>query len=76
MPDGRYRIDDPARAPFVPARIKPLGVNGRPRCDFEIEPRLAAMAQDGLDIQVLIPEVLSTATAIDHILMLAMSSLA
>ena len=55
LPTGRYRIDYPARAPFVPAHIKPLRVNGRPKSDFEIEPRLAAMAQDGFDMQVLIP---------------------
>jgi aminocarboxymuconate-semialdehyde decarboxylase len=52
---GRYRIDYPARAPFVPAHIKPLRVNGRPKSDFEVEPRIAAMAQDGFDTQVLIP---------------------
>src|SRR5262245_150722 len=55
LPSGRYRIDYPARAPFVPEHIKPLRVNGRPKSDFEIEPRLAAMAQDGFDMQVLIP---------------------
>ena len=55
LPTGRYRIDYPARAPFVPAHIKPLRVNGRPKADFEIEPRLKAMAQDGFDLQVLIP---------------------
>jgi aminocarboxymuconate-semialdehyde decarboxylase len=55
LPSGRYRIDYPARAPHVPAHIKPLRVNGRPRSDFEIEPRLEAMAQDGFDMQVLIP---------------------
>ncbi|HKY07290.1 MAG TPA: amidohydrolase family protein [Candidatus Binatia bacterium] len=55
LPAGRYRIDYPARAPHVPAHIKPLRVNGRPRSDFEIEPRLEAMAQDGFDMQVLIP---------------------
>src|SRR5215208_1012142 len=55
LPSGRYRIDYPARVPFVPAHIKPLRVNGRPKCDFEIAPRLAAMAQDGFDMQVLIP---------------------
>lgn len=55
LPSGRYRIDYPARAPFVPAHIKPLRVNGRPKSDFEIEPRLAAMAQEGFDMQVLIP---------------------
>jgi aminocarboxymuconate-semialdehyde decarboxylase len=55
LPTGRYRIDYPARAPFVPAHIKPLRVNGRPRSDFEAEPRLKAMAHDGFDIQVLIP---------------------
>jgi aminocarboxymuconate-semialdehyde decarboxylase len=52
---GRFRIDYPARAPFVPEHIKPLRVNGRPKSNFEIEPRLAAMAQDGFDMQVLIP---------------------
>jgi len=55
LPTGRYRIDYPARAPHVPAHIKPLRINGRPKSDFEIEPRLAAMAQDGFDMQVLIP---------------------
>ena len=55
LPSGRYRIDYPARAPFVPEHIKPLRVNGRPKSDFKIEPRLAAMAQDGFDMQVLIP---------------------
>ena len=30
LPTGRFRIDYPARAPFVPAHIKPLRVNGRP----------------------------------------------
>jgi aminocarboxymuconate-semialdehyde decarboxylase len=55
LPSGRYRIDYPARAPFVPAHIKPLRVNGRPKSDFEIEPRVEAMAQDGFDMQVLIP---------------------
>jgi predicted TIM-barrel fold metal-dependent hydrolase len=43
------------RAPHVPAHIKPLRVNGRPKSDFEVEPRLEAMAHDGFDIQVLIP---------------------
>ena len=55
LPSGRYRIDYPARAPFVPEHIKPLRVNGRPKSDFEIEPRLEAMARDGFDMQVLIP---------------------
>jgi aminocarboxymuconate-semialdehyde decarboxylase len=55
LPTGRYRIDYPARTPHVPAHIKPLRVNGRPKSDFEIEPRLEAMAQDGFDMQVLIP---------------------
>ncbi len=55
LPTGRYRIDYPARVPFVPAHIKPLRVNGRPRSDFEIEPRIDAMAEDGFDMQVLIP---------------------
>ena len=55
LPTGRYRIDYPARAPFVPAHIKPLRVDGRPKSDFKVEPRLEAMAHDGFDIQVLIP---------------------
>jgi len=55
LPDGRYRIDYPARAPFVPGHIKPLRVNGRPKSDYEVEPRIAAMAADGFDMQVLIP---------------------
>ena len=55
LPSGRYRIDYPARAPLVPDHIKPLRVNGRPKSDFEIAPRIAAMAADGFDMQVLIP---------------------
>jgi predicted TIM-barrel fold metal-dependent hydrolase len=55
LPGGRYRIDYPARAPLVPAHIKPLRVNGRPKSDYEVEPRIAAMAEDGFDMQVLIP---------------------
>ena len=55
LSSGYYRIDYPARAPFVPEHIKPLRVNGRPKATFEIEPRLEAMAQDGFDMQVLIP---------------------
>jgi len=55
LPSGRLRIDYPARVPHVPEHIKPLRVNGRPKSDFEIEPRLAAMSQDGFDMQVLIP---------------------
>ena len=55
LPTDRYRIDYPARAARVPEHIKPLRVNGRPKSDFEIEPRLEAMAQDGFDMQVLIP---------------------
>jgi len=51
----RLRIEYPARAPFVPAHIKPLRVGGHPKSNFAIEPRLAAMAQDGFDMQVLIP---------------------
>ena len=55
LPSQRYRVDYPARAPRVPEHIKPLRLNGRPKSDFEIEPRIAAMAQDGFDMQVLIP---------------------
>jgi aminocarboxymuconate-semialdehyde decarboxylase len=55
LPNQRYRVDYPARAPRVPEHIKPLRLNGRPKSDFEIEPRIAAMAQDGFDMQVLIP---------------------
>ena len=55
LPTGRYRIDYPARTQFVPNHIKPLRLNGRPKSDFEAEPRIAAMAVDGFDMQVLIP---------------------
>jgi aminocarboxymuconate-semialdehyde decarboxylase len=55
LPTGRHRIDYPARAPLVPDHIKPLRLNGRPKSDFEVEPRIAAMAADGFDMQVLIP---------------------
>jgi len=55
LSNGRCRIDYPARVPFVPAHIKLLRVNGRPKSDFAIQPRLTAMAQDGFDMQVLIP---------------------
>jgi predicted TIM-barrel fold metal-dependent hydrolase len=55
LPTGRCRIDYPARAPFVPEHIKPLRVQGRDMSDFLVEPRLDAMAQDGFDMQVLIP---------------------
>jgi hypothetical protein len=30
LPTGRYRIDYPARAPYVPAHIKPLRVKPAP----------------------------------------------
>ncbi len=55
LESGRLRIEYPARAPFVPAHIKPLRLGGHLKTNFEIEPRLAAMAQDGFDMQVLIP---------------------
>ena len=55
LPSDRYRLEYPARVPFVPAHIKPLRIGGHPKSNFEIEPRLAAMAQDGFDMQVLIP---------------------
>ncbi len=55
LPTGRYRFVYPAREPFVPAHIKPLRIKGHGASELEIAPRLEAMAQDGFDTQVLIP---------------------
>lgn len=55
LPTGRYRFDYPARAPFVPEHIKPLRTKGHAESELQVEPRLAAMVQDGFDMQVLIP---------------------
>jgi aminocarboxymuconate-semialdehyde decarboxylase len=55
LPTGRYRFVYPAREPFVPAHIKPLRVKGHAPSELDVEPRLEAMAQDGFDMQVLIP---------------------
>jgi aminocarboxymuconate-semialdehyde decarboxylase len=55
LPTGRLRVDYPAREPFVPEHIKPLRSKGHKPSDLEVEPRLEAMAQDGFDMQVLIP---------------------
>src|ERR1041384_7419320 len=55
LASGRLRVLYPAREPFVPEHIKPLRVNGHRPSDLEVEPRLEAMAEDGFDMQVLIP---------------------
>jgi aminocarboxymuconate-semialdehyde decarboxylase len=52
---GRYRAVYPAREAFVPEHIKPLRLNGHRPSDLDVEPRLRAMAEDGFDMQVLIP---------------------
>jgi aminocarboxymuconate-semialdehyde decarboxylase len=55
LPTGYYRFVYPAREPFVPAHIKALRLRGHAPSELEVEPRLEAMAQDGFDMQVLIP---------------------
>ena len=55
LPSGRYRVVHEARAPFVPEHIKPLRLSGHPADDLEAAPRIDAMAKDGFDMQVLIP---------------------
>jgi aminocarboxymuconate-semialdehyde decarboxylase len=55
LPTGRYRIVYPAREAFVPAHIKPLRQGGHDPSAFDPEPRIAAMTQDGFNMQVLIP---------------------
>ena len=52
---GRYKVIHPAREPFVPAHIKPLREKGHAPSELEVAPRIEAMAQDGFDMQVLIP---------------------
>src|SRR5437016_5750890 len=54
LPTGNYRVVYKAREPFVPSHIKPLRENGHPPSVFDAAPRIDAMAQDGLDRQVLI----------------------
>jgi aminocarboxymuconate-semialdehyde decarboxylase len=55
LPTGRYRVVYPAREPFVPSHIKPLRLRGHDPSDLDVEPRVEAMARDGFDMQVLIP---------------------
>src|ERR1051325_9123251 len=55
LASGRLRVVYPAREAFVPDHIKPLRAKGHDAVDLEVEPRLDAMAQDGFDMQVLIP---------------------
>jgi len=55
LPSGNYRVVYKAREPFVPSHIKPLRENGHPPSVFDAAPRIDAMAQDGFDRQVLIP---------------------
>ncbi len=55
LPSGNYRVVYKAREPFVPSHIKPLRENGHPPSVFDAAPRIGAMAQDGFDRQVLIP---------------------
>ena len=55
LPSGRYRVVHEARAPFVPEHIKPLRLGGHPADDLDAAPRIDAMAKDGFDMQVLIP---------------------
>src|SRR3954470_11052666 len=55
LPNGRYRFDNPARAEFVPAHIKPLREGGHDPAAFDLEARIDAMRRDGFDRQVLIP---------------------
>jgi aminocarboxymuconate-semialdehyde decarboxylase len=55
LPTGHYRVVYPAREPFVPPHIKPLRQSGHNPADLEVETRIDAMAKDGFDTQVLIP---------------------
>ena len=55
LPTGRYRVVHKARDAFVPQHIKPLRENGHPASDLDPAPRIEAMAQEGFDMQVLIP---------------------
>ena len=53
LPNGRYRFK--AREKFIPPHIKQLRLNGHAPADLEVEPRIEAMARDGFNMQVLIP---------------------
>ena len=55
LPGDRLRLDYKAREPFVPQHIKLLRENGSDASEVELEPRIEAMAKDGFDMQVLIP---------------------
>lgn len=55
LPSGRYKMIYQARDPFVPQHIKPLREKGHSASDLDPAPRIDAMAQDGFDMQVLIP---------------------
>ena len=55
LPTGRYKVIHKARDPFVPAHIKPLREKGHAAYELDVDPRIEAMAQDGFDMQVLIP---------------------
>jgi predicted TIM-barrel fold metal-dependent hydrolase len=55
LPSGRYKVIYRARDPFVPQHIKPLREKGHSASDLDPAPRIDAMAQDGFDMQVLIP---------------------
>jgi len=55
LPSGRYKVIHKARDPFVPQHIKPLREKGHSASDLDPAPRVDAMAQDGFDMQVLIP---------------------
>ena len=55
LPSGRYKVIYQARDPFVPQHIKLLREKGHSASDLDPAPRIDAMAQDGFDMQVLIP---------------------
>jgi hypothetical protein len=55
LPNGRYLLDYKAREKFVPRHIKQLRLKGHAPGDLEVEPRIEAMARDGFDVQVLVP---------------------
>jgi len=42
LPGGRYRIDYPARAPFVPAHIKPLRIT-----EYHFDAKVMRRSQQG-----------------------------
>jgi aminocarboxymuconate-semialdehyde decarboxylase len=55
LPQGKYRVEYKAREPFVPPHIKVLRGRGTDPREFEVEPRIEAMAREGFATQVLIP---------------------